>query len=243
MKKLGILLVALVMLIGTGYIFGRNLKSGGLGQLSQMGSLKNSTTDTTSEDTIRTSIKNLMSKNKPVKCTIKVEDKDKDGEGKWTGVTYVANNKMRSDVSMETEDEESEDKKIEMHTISDGDWVYTWTSNAKMPGMKMKISELENLSADQGNLAEGLKNLEEEHDYHCSRWFPVDKSKFIPPSGIEFKDMTEMMKGFGDAMQNIEMDEIEKDAENAKQQLCKMCEMVPDEKTRAKCRKDAGCDE
>lgn len=241
MKRLGIFLVVFILLTGGGYAFGRNLKSGRSNPLNQLLSSKKSPTDTAQEGVLRSSIKNLLAQNKPMKCTIKIGTNDEDGQGKMTGVTYVANNKMRSDFKIESGIEEG-DQDIQAHTISDGDWTYTWTNNTT-PGTKMKLSELENLSNDQGNVAESFKNLEEEHDYHCSRWFPVDKSKFVPPSDIEFKDLTEMMKGTGDLMQNIDMDQTEKDTENAKQQLCKMCEMAPDEKTKAECRKDAGCDE
>lgn len=242
MKKLGIFLAIFILLVGGGYVFGRNLKSGGSNPLSQLLSSKKSLTDTAEEGIVRSSIKNLLTQNKAMKCTIEMTGDADNGQGEITGITYVANNKMRSDMEIKIEAEDGSEI-IQAHTISDGDWIYTWASDTKMPATKMKISELGDLSANQANLAEGLKNLEEEHDYHCSRWFPVDKSKFVPPSDIKFEDMTEMMKGFGDVMKNMDTGEMEKEVEDAKQQLCQMCQMAPDEETKAECLKSAGCDE
>jgi len=235
MKKIiiGILVVSCLAIVGYGT--GHNFKSK---RFTDLTSLKNSATNKDTEETIRTSIKTLLTKNKPVKCTMKADSNENGENHQWTSVTYVANNKMRCDVDIENEGVEGE--KLKTHTISDGEWIYTWTSETKMPGMKMKISELED--ASEHDLQQGMKELEEEHDYHCFTWFPVDKSKFIPPSDIEFKDMTEMMTGFQGAMQNIDIEQVEKDAEEARKTLCEMCEMAPDQETRNECRANAKCE-
>ena len=82
--------------------------------------------------------------------------------------------------------------------------------------------------------------IKEQMNYKCRPWIP-DNSKFVVPTDIEFKDMTEMMQGFQETMPNIDMGEMEENVKKANAQLCEMCELLTGE-DRDECRADAGCE-
>jgi hypothetical protein len=174
------------------------------------------------EESFFGSMQDLLTRGKSLKCTYNVADED----GEATGVIYVSGNKIRSEVEITGETGE----KMEVDSIITEDWMYTW--NSFMPGgTKMNIKEMQSETGEDYSQDEEDK-MREELDYKCRSWIP-DNSKFVVPTDIEFRDMTEMMQGF-------DMDEMEENVEEASAKLCEMCEMLTGE-ARDICRADAGC--
>jgi len=161
------------------------------------------------DSSFKGSLKDLISVGKPQKCTWQ-EDKEK-----TSGVTYTdgkrsyseASNVPIADLSGMHIDEESvagKPEKGSMYTMYDGEYVYTWSSVSK-EGLKMKsmnedsvkdtekTENYDDKNHDEGkNNSEYLKTMESEIDYKCTSW-KLDESMFNLPSGIVFKDFSEMM--------------------------------------------------
>lgn len=186
------------------------------------------------EESFFGSMQDLLTRGKSVKCTYKSTD---DGAKEATGVLYVAGNKTRSEMSVI---EEETGKKLEINSIIIGDWMYMW-NNFMQGGTKMNIKEMQGeVKVDEKYSQGEVDKMKEKIDYKCRPWIP-DNSKFDIPTNIEFRDMTKIMEGFQDTMGNINMDEVKKSGEEAKQKLCDMCEMLTGQ-AKNQCRADAGCE-
>jgi hypothetical protein len=89
--------------------------------------------------------------------------------------------------------------------IDDGDYYYSWGTNAegtfavKMPRQDTVYDETDSeASNDFDDESNTPFDYEQEMEYECSTWI-VDESQFIPPSNIDFVDMSAMMESM---MQN-----------------------------------------
>jgi len=233
MKKLIIVLLVVGVLGAVGYGAGKSLKSGKLDLGKQTSLLESLSQD--KEESFLGSIEDLMTGGKTLKCTYDMPD---EADGK--GVIYSTKDKMRNEMEFTAEDE----GKMKTYTIVNGDWMYIW-SNMAPGGTKINISDMKDVEGTVKD-SKTAKEMRKQMNYKCRPWI-VDNSKFAPPADIEFKDATVMMEGFKDMMtDDFDLDEMmeeaEKDAEDAREWLCKMCETAPDEETKAECRADAECD-
>jgi len=161
---------------------------------------------------LSTSLKELMGMGKSMKCNWTVSE----GDGSGKGIIYVEGEKFREDLTI---DEEGE--KISTYVISDGTWIYQWSSNSK-EGTKMQMSEVEKMAEenektetpDASNEENIMEEFYEKVDYNCEKW-NADGSKFIPPSDIQFNDMTQMVK------------DMQENSQQMMQDVCQMCESLP----------------
>jgi len=142
------------------------------------------------EETFNGSMKELVEKGKPVKCTFSITEENQP----LTGIIYVAGEKkMRSDYEMV-----QNNQTIKSSMINDGDILYLW-SDMMPQGIKMNMKEMENL--EQEDTAAGGDNLEqwnEKMEFKCVKW-KVDNSMFETPKGMEFIDWTEMIKNLSNS--------------------------------------------
>jgi hypothetical protein len=95
-----------------------------------------------------------------------------------TGTVYVSGEKIRGDFISNTKI--GVDMKIESHMISDGDFVYSWSSMAPT-GFKAKVIEGGSSSAPE---SVGF-NYNQKFEYDCNAW-NVDSEKFVVPSDVKF---------------------------------------------------------
>lgn len=157
-----------------------------LGKKSQTPETPSTTTATEqkSEDSgsIKGSIKSLLSRGKNVSCTVKYPMRESSYEGK----VYVSANKMRGNFSTTVEG-----KQMENHMISDGMFMYSWTSGTPQ-GVKFKIEETQAQASPVAGQSEQV-DIDKEVDMDCSSW-SVDNSMFTPPSDVKFSDFSQMMK-------------------------------------------------
>ena len=82
---------------------------------------------------------------------------------------------------------------INMRMISDGTYMYTWNTETKAQGMKIKITEPTAENTNTTNTNNGSVNLDDKVDMKCSPWL-VDNSKFSIPTDVTFTDLSELMK-------------------------------------------------
>jgi len=174
--------------------------SGGSGGSGESGGTE---TADDKEETLTGSLFDLGKLGRQIKCTIK-DDRTK-------ATIYVSGDKFRSTVV---------DQGEEFNTIGDGKYLYTWTPAG---GSKIAYSYIEEQAEQSGEQVEGVKP-DQDFDYSCRPWFP-DKTKFVPPSNVDFVDMSE---------------EIEKMKQDAKE-MCPTCDEIPDPQAAADCKKALGC--
>lgn len=160
---------------------------------------------------IKSSIKSLLSGGKNVICTVKYPDGEETAEGK----IYVSGQKMRGDFNMTVSG-----KAMESHMISDGSYVYSWSSESGQ-GVKMKIDQTEVKASPTSESVD----IDKEVDMDCSSW-GVDNSKFSIPSNIQFTDLSEMM--------------MQTPAPGGQNQGSSVCDQITDPAAKAACMKAAG---
>ncbi len=166
------------------------------------------------------SINQLMTMNKPMKCTWK----DAAADGEVTNVLYIQGKKFRQDVTM--------GDLGKAYTVSDGEYVYIW-NDFTGAATKFKINEV---SADKSNEQASNDNsagLEQPRNFSCAAW-TVDNSVFNVPADKTFKDATEDLK------QAVEQSSIT-DVDKAKQQLCDLCNNAGSEEAKQQCLTNAQC--
>lgn len=107
--------------------------------------------------------------------------------GESTGVVYISNGQVRSDVVAAVGD-----KQMAAHMIKNGDYLYSWT-DAYPQGVKIKMT------ATTATSGQGY-DPNQEVQYSCMPWVP-DASKFEVPTTVTFMDVS-AMKGPGAAVPN-----------------------------------------
>ena len=178
--------------------------------------------DTIEGDTLedfRGSVNDLYKLGRDITCTFERSD----DAGTMSGTVYVTGDKMRGDFQVTQSGEV-----FDSHTISDGEWVYTWgNTQLGYVGTKIKVTEAEDV--EQTGEVEETPNLDEEFDYKCSSW-NVDSSLLVPPGDIEFQDLSETMQQIQNQTQNIQ-NTID----------CSVCNGVPAGEAREQCLQSLGC--
>jgi len=186
------------------------------------GNTKSTTSNTTQEETLKGNLLDLVKGGKNIKCIFSVND----ASGQSSGITYVSEGKSRSDFSATSTTGET----YESHSITEGDWIYTWTSLTDQ-GTKMQISQLPK-SEETATTNKSVETFSNNMDYKCTPWM-ADGTKFNIPTNITFLDFTEMMK-------NIQS-QTDKLKEGLKG-MCGTCEMAGDAVKIAECKKNLGCE-
>jgi len=155
------------------------------------------------EQSQKTSLRDLIGLGKNQKCTVTTSITDEDGIKTDTeGVFYISGKKMAQEVTVTSTDKET--PKVNMRMISDGEYMYTWNNENKDQGMKLKITEPEKEDVDvkSGEAKYESFDMDEKVDLKCSPWI-VNNSVFTVPSDVQFTDLSEMMKNIPTMPANI----------------------------------------
>lgn len=131
------------------------------------------------------SLKELVTLNIPQKCTWTFEE-----EGNKTTGKILVKGKKFNQVSKIT----GPDGEMEFNSVSDGEYIYSWSNDPKTGGMafKMKIEETETDTDAEGNIK---MDWDGQYDFDCNPTILSDKD-FTPPQGIEFIDMEDFTNNF-----------------------------------------------
>ena len=175
------------------------------------------------------SLTGWLKRGKGVECTIEDPDGNK-------MVVQTKNNKVRMSgipyINMGNLNEASEPE-MNGVSITDGDWMYTWSGNE---GVKMNLKKMEEMAGefsdeepeDQKTWEESITELEDENvDYNCKEKRLSD-DLFVPPKNVNFMDYSTLMedmmnssKQFQNQLQNqgeLDTDEMEAELERLKAQ-------------------------
>lgn len=146
---------------------------------------------------------------------------DETSGGNVSGTMYVTDEgkRFRGDFTMN-----QNGQTFESHIIRDNATAYTWgeTPYGTM-GTTFQINEPDDISE-----AEGLSS-DQEVEYSCSGW-SVDQQFFVPPSDVEFTDMTQQLDG------------LEQSGGDMKEMQCEACNQLQDPQQREQCRQALQCE-
>ncbi|MDQ5957825.1 MAG: hypothetical protein QG665_151 [Patescibacteria group bacterium] len=133
-------------------------------------------------DTASTSLRDLITTGKPVKCTFSTA---KDGVESKGEVFVASNEKIRADFMTKIEGKDQVG-----HMIMKDKKVYVWLEG-QAQGMTMSVPE--NSSNEQSGQMP-LNFDDKDVSYDCDTW-RVDEDKFTEPSGIKFSDLSAIVGG------------------------------------------------
>jgi hypothetical protein len=133
-----------------------------------------STEEATAEKGVKASFIGLAKRSGSWKCTVDVTQSTSIS----SGVTYVANGKVRGDFTTNVQGYGD----VETHVLSDGQYAYTWSS--VMPqGIKTDITG-PTTSGAYGS-TDGV-TAQDAYVYDCEPW-TADASLFVAPGNIDFR--------------------------------------------------------
>lgn len=188
MNKIVLAVVAVVILGGGLYLMLSSESDEAMN--TNTTAMENSAENTESQDEVAMSgtgpLSAFMESGRSVQCEFSSEDES----GSADGTFRYSNEQYRVDV-----DTVYEEGTYQSHIISDGENMYIWGTGPQ-GDMAIMMSE-EDTEADES--AEAFVESEETFDaeqnvtYDCQAW-SADSSAFVPPSDIEFMDMSVMMQ-------------------------------------------------
>lgn len=214
------------------------------------GTLKNKVEDKVSEkmedseEMFSGSIKDFLGQGKNVKCTFSSKDEDV----KMEALTYVSGDKVRSDTTVTSTDNEGTEMVTESHTILKDNYMYVW-SDLMEKGMKMNLTDMEKMNEESdepdtyGDYRDMINKdqIDQDFNYKCTPWIP-DNSKFDIPIDIEFMDYTEMMNNMMKQVDNADTIDLNQVKESiSTEDICAMCNMTQSETDKQTCRENLGC--
>ncbi|MCD4740304.1 hypothetical protein K8R43_03880 [archaeon] len=124
-----------------------------------------------------------MDENKPIKCIFEVVADEFGIETTRTSIVYMADGQTRFDTIVK---KANEDETHDKYVILGYEWMYSWGNSGILPGTKIKLSEEEKEANKKIYAVPGLNG----QGYDCEYWTPVNNSKFVPPTDVEFNDRT-----------------------------------------------------
>ena len=173
----------------------------------------------------------LFSLGKDLTCTFEANTEG----GNIKGTVYVSGNKVRSDYMVEMP--QMPESNIEGSTISDGDYVYTWTSMQEK-GVKVAVpEETDEVTSDEPFSFESSEmdaNLNQEFDYSCKPWV-LNSNVFELPADKEFIDLNSSL------MELSEESVIEGMNPEDLSSICSACDSAPTEDAALQCKQALGC--
>lgn len=136
------------------------------------------TTQSSKANSANATILSLLSGGKTVNCTITIPD------NKGTGTIVVSDKKFAGEFTTK----DSAGKEIVANMVSDGTYMYIWSSAMPTAGFKMSLEAAKSAATNAQNNNQSV-NVNQNVDMQCSPWI-VDNSKFTIPSTVKFTDMS-----------------------------------------------------
>ncbi len=187
--------------------------------------LKEATDSSTAATTEQTqigsgSLRTLFGSGKNLSCSVSYKPVDADSTDAYNGTIYVSGNKMRMEFTTT-----ADGLSMKSNIIQDGTNGYMWGSSPQGT-MAIKFT----VDPAQADVQKQQQfNLDQNVDYDCKNW-SVDSSMFVPPSDIQFMDMSEMM--------NQAMPRGGADMKSAQ---CASCNQIGDASAKAQCLQALSC--
>lgn len=143
-----------------------------------------------SEQSVSTSIRDLLGMGQSQKCTYSYTSTDENNQTITSeGTIYLAGEKLSQSIKITSTGDEAQN--LNMRVISDEEYMYSWDESGKTPGMKMKMEK--GIQEEAETSENQSVDLDKKIDMKCSPWI-VDQKQFTVPTNIQFTDLSEMMK-------------------------------------------------
>jgi hypothetical protein len=152
-------------------------------------------------------LKDAMAAGLPMECTWSYSD----GKDNIEGSVIVSGGKFKSDAHYSGQGGD-----FDSHSISDGTYMYVWSSMPGSKGMKMLLPDEEEYEQPEEGSAQYV-DLEAAYNYRCAPTV-AGPGTFSPPN-MEFVDMTAMMQdmqAMSDKYQDgeeVDMEQLQADME------------------------------
>jgi len=154
--------------------------------LQTKSSLQKNNNNQTQNQTQKFSLKDLISQGVSQKCTWEY---NQDGQ-KSSGEMLIKGNKFNQTIKVNNPNGQTDFK-----SISDGQWLYTWSNDSTTGNMafKTKLEDPQNSTDQSNNQSSSGVNWDQQYDFHCSPTVTTD-SDFQPPKDINFLDMNDYLE-------------------------------------------------
>ena len=233
MNKFIVPLIIVILLMLGGFVFWKQMTpkpvtSETTTQITQ------SIEPTQGERTELSTLRDLLAQGVTQQCTYAYTDEK---TGKSEGIMLIANGKVRGVYTLT----DPKGAVTKGNMINDGEYSYVWDDTTKT-GMKVEMTaELkkmgEDLSANNPQVAEMNKKT----NYRCKPWV-VDTSIFIPPTDVQFSDLSKMMENLNVSPNvTVPMVTSTTDTGDSNVERCSFCDTLPSEAQTA-CRSSMNCD-
>ena len=148
------------------------------------------------EQSLSTSLRELIAKGGSLQCKYKYTDPDSKVETK--GTMYLSGSNFAQDVEIPDPSKKTS-LNTKMSMISDGSTMYTWNPDKKDTGMKLPVDKT---TVDKTQSNNTSVDLDKKMDMNCSPW-TSDQSRFNVPTDVKFTDLSELMKSVPAIPKNI----------------------------------------
>jgi len=174
----------------------------------QQTSNNQSTKSEDKSDTSSFSLRELIAKNIPQKCTYSGSNE----EGSFTSEIIISGKKFNQIISYKSS--EGEEK---INSISDGEYVYTWGSHAAGGTFATKLKadfdtestpEMEENPEAIGDVSESQTDLDSKFEGKCSPTVVTD-ANFQPPTDVKFEDYSKFLDDLKSSIPSIKSTDLE----------------------------------
>ena len=159
-------------------------------------------------DTSSFSLRELIAKNIPQKCTYSGSNQ----EGSFTSEIIISGKKFNQVITYKSA--EGEEK---INSISDGEYVYTWGSHSTGGTFATKLKadfdtkstpETEENPEAVGDISESQTDLDSKFDGKCSPTVVTD-ANFQPPKDVKFEDYSKFLDDLKSSIPSIDATDLE----------------------------------
>jgi len=158
---------------------------------------------------------------KSQKCSWTVTDT----KGNMSGMVYVNGKNFKQTIKIENQNFES-------YVLSDGKWLYMWSSANPKVGTKMEIPD--QTKGGETATSGAAIDWQKKYDYKCEGWTPTGK-EFELPAGTVFTDLSKQIEGLTGGA-GFSMDEVKK-------KTCEFCQQIGTEVEKKSCLEESGCNQ
>jgi len=158
---------------------------------------------------------------KSQKCSWTVTDT----KGNMSGMVYVNGKNFKQTIKIENQNFES-------YVLSDGKWLYMWSSANPKVGTKMEIPD--QTKGGETATSGAAIDWQKKYDYKCEGWTPTGK-EFELPTGTVFTDLSKQLQSLT-GTPGFSMDEVKK-------KTCEFCQQIGTEAEKKSCLEESGCNQ
>jgi hypothetical protein len=177
----------------------------------------------------------LLALGRNLECTITYEGENSapGSASKTEGTIFMSGGALRGDFMVEAE---AAAEPIVSSMILKDDTMFLWSViDGESWGMKSSMTSVAGTSTAQLDTQEPVR-INDDVAYNCKPWVGVDRSVFVPPSDVLFRDMSTIMEGGMEYGTTFEAGAVPGGGDP-----CAACALIDDAAAGAACREQFSC--